>query len=120
MSVLLVFAGLFSVSAQAGVISTESAVTQQAVQYDRAQLLQAINEQGVRDQLSSLGVDPGQVEQRIQTLTGDELAQLNAQIQDMPAGQSALGVLATIFIVFIITDMLCATDIFNFVNCINR
>ena len=120
MSWLLVWTSVVSVTAQAAVATTQSAVTAQVEHYDRQQLLQAINEQGVKEQLQNMGVDADAVEQRIHTLTGEELAQLNAEAQNLPAGQSVLGLLVLIFVVFIITDMMCATDIFNFVKCINK
>lgn len=113
-------AGLISVSAQAGVVSTEAAITEQRVTYDRGQLLELLNREGVRQQLTDLGVEPVQVEERIASLTPEELAQLNTQLQDLPAGEGALGLVVLIFVVFIVTDMLCATDIFPFVNCINK
>lgn len=113
-------AGLISVSAQAGVVSTEAAIAEQRISYDRAQLLDLLNQEGVRQQLTDMGVEPTQVESRIASLTSEELAQLNAQLQDLPAGEGVLGLVVLIFIVFIVTDMLCATDIFPFVNCINK
>ncbi len=120
MSLLLLVSTVFSMTASAAVVPTQSVIHEQVEQYDRDQLMQVLNENGVKDQLTALGVDPEQVEQRIQTLTGDELAQLNDQIQNMPAGQGAVGVLLTLFIVFVVTDMLCATNVFSFVACINK
>ncbi|WP_439136152.1 PA2779 family protein [Pseudomaricurvus sp.] len=120
LSFLMVFTSLLSVSAQAGMVTTQQAVSQQFVEYDRGRLIEALNQDGVRDQLTNMGVDPAEIEQRISTLTADELAQLNTEIANMPAGQGVVGVLVLIFVVFIITDMLCATNLFSFVKCINK
>lgn len=120
LSLLLVSTSLLSVSAQAGMVTTQQAVSQEFVEYDRARLMEALNQDGVRDQLTGMGVDPAEIEQRIATLNADELAQLNTELANMPAGQGVVGVLLVIFVVFIITDMLCATDLFTFVKCINR
>ncbi|MBU3071074.1 PA2779 family protein [Aestuariicella sp. G3-2] len=120
LSLLLVSTSLLSVSAQAGMVTTQQAVSQEFVEYDRARLMEALNQEGVRDQLTGMGVDPAEIEQRIATLNADELAQLNTELANMPAGQGVVGVLLVIFVVFIITDMLCATDLFTFVKCINR
>ncbi len=120
MSLLLIFSSIFAVTAQASLVTTSTAIEQQQAQYDRESLMQAIEKDEIRDQLISLGVDPLQVEQRIEAMTPSELAQLNTEINELPAGQGVLGVLLTVFIVFMITDMLCATDVFAFVRCINR
>ena len=75
--------------------------------------------QELKTQLEDLGVDTSQLSDRIASLTAAEIQQLNAELEQQPAG-GIVGVLLTIFIVFIITDMLCATDIFSFVKCINK
>lgn len=120
LSILLFHTGLYAGVAQAAMVSTQSAMAEAKVDYDRETLMAAIHEEGVRDQLAALGVNPELVEQRVASLTPSELADLNQRVQDMPAGEGVVGVLLTLFIVFIITDMLCATNIFTFVNCINK
>lgn len=121
LSLTLIAASLFSINAQAAVISTESAINQNThtAAYDREKLLQALDQEGVRDQLLALGVAPDIVEKRIQSMTSAELAQLNAELDQLPAGEGVVGLVVLIFIVFVITDALCATDIFPFVNCVN-
>lgn len=119
-SAMLASTAMFAGVSQASMISTASAMESQQLVHDRTSLMSQLNESGVREQLSDMGVDAQQLEERIAALTPDELAELNARIHEMPAGEGAAGILLTIFIVFVITDMLCATDIFKFVNCINR
>jgi hypothetical protein len=67
-----------------------------------------------------LGVSPQDVDLRINSMTTLELAQLNASLQDAPAGAGVLGVVLTVFIVFVITDVIGATDIFPFIRPVNR
>ena len=104
---------------QADFVATDIAIADAQLAYEKDDLLSALQTEQVRDKLVALGVDPAQVEDRVAALTADELAQINANIDDLAAGGDALGVVLTVFIVFIFTDMLCATDIFPFVNCIN-
>ena len=66
-----------------------------------------------------MGVERDQVEKRINSLTAAELAQFNQQL-DRRRQALVVGVIVLFLVIFIITDMLCATNIFNFVNCINR
>ena len=54
--------------------------------------------------------------ERIAQMTDQEIAHLNQQLAELPAGGDVLGLVVLIFIVFIITDAIGATDIFPFVH----
>ncbi len=82
----------------------------------RTALLQALERDQVRSQLVQLGVDADAVKERVAQMTDQEIATLNQRLADLPAGGDALGVILVIFIVFIITDAIGATDIFPFVH----
>lgn len=84
--------------------------------HDREILLQTINRADVKQQLSSLGVSTLDLENRINQMTAEEIALLNQQLDQMPAGGDILGVVVLIFIVFVITDVIGATDIFPFIH----
>lgn len=123
LSATIVWLSLFSGVAQAGVISTAKAqqATEQTqqVQVDREQLLQLLDKEDVQAKLIDMGVDIDQAKERVKQLSNEELLALNNQIDDLPAGGSVLGLLVLIFIVFIITDVIGATDIFPFVKPVN-
>jgi hypothetical protein len=106
--------------AQAAMIGTPEVIAEHQQQVDRQQLLTMLDDQDVQKKLVSMGVDRDQVEKRINGLTAAELAQFNQQLDQAPAGAGVVGVIVLFLVIFIITDMLCATNIFNFVNCINR
>lgn len=119
MAMMIVCLGLFSGFAQAKMIPTSSVISANGQQYDQQQLLSALSSDELKQQLQQLGVDTEQLNDRIASLTTAEIQQLNEELSEQPAG-GIVGVLLTIFIVFIVTDMLCATDIFSFVKCINK
>lgn len=106
--------------AQAAMIGTPDVVAEQQQRIDQQQLLTMLDDQQVQEKLAAMGVDRDQVESRINSLTPAELAQFNQQLDEAPAGAGVVGVIVLFLVIFIITDMLCATNIFNFVNCINR
>ena len=123
MAALFMFTSMVSLHAQAtqaAMTSTHEVIAEQQLSVDRDQLKAMLDDQAVQDKLASMGVSPEQVEQRINSLTADELAYFNAQLDEAPAGAGILGVIVLFLVIFIITDMLCATNIFRFVNCINR
>lgn len=122
MGIFLAFLGLIGgqlTPAYAGMTSTTSAVQQQQRELARADLLKLLDRESVQEQLQDLGVDPNAAKQRVATMTDEEIRQLNGHLSEMPAGEGVLGLIALIFIVFVITDMLGATDVFSFVHPIN-
>lgn len=106
--------------AQAAMIGTPEIIAEHQQQVDRQQLLTMLEDQDVQKKLVAMGVERDQVEQRINSLTPSELAQFNQQLDQAPAGAGAVGIIVLFLVIFIITDLLCATNIFNFVHCINR
>ena len=110
-------------SAQAAMISNDHVINHAQHNSTRTELLQTINRADVKEQLFNMGVNAEDIESRIKLMTHEEIAQLNQQINELPAGgTSLLGVLLIIFIVFIvfvITDVIGATDIFPFIKPVN-
>ncbi|UVE16885.1 PA2779 family protein [Pseudomonas sp. LS44] len=104
--------------AQAAMLGTPQVLHEQQQQVDRQQLLGMLDDQQVQKKLESMGVERSQVEARINSLTPGELAQFNQQLQEEPVGAGVVGIIVLFLVIFIITDMLCATDIFSFIKCI--
>ncbi|MNZ38277.1 hypothetical protein D3C78_557500 [compost metagenome] len=102
--------------AQASMVGTAEVLQAQAQHYDRQQLLQMLDDEGVQNKLKELGVERSVVEKRISSLTNEELAQFNQQLDQAPAG-GIIGVILLILLIFVITDLLCITHIFTFVRC---
>ena len=106
-------------SAQAAMISNDMVINHAQHNSERTELLQTINRADVKEQLLNLGVKTEDIESRIKLMTHEEIAQLNQQIDELPAGGDVLGVILIIFIVFVITDVIGATDIFPFIKPVN-
>ncbi|WP_017937386.1 PA2779 family protein [Zestomonas thermotolerans] len=104
--------------AQAAMIDTPQVLQEHRQEVDRQQLRAMLDDREVQRKLESLGVDRAQVEARIDSLTPAELAHFNQQLQEEPVGGSVVGIIVLFLVIFIITDMLCATDIFTFVKCV--
>lgn len=74
----------------------------------------------VRAQIQALGVDAEAARARVDALTDEEAARLARQIDQLPAGGDAsiLGILFTIFIILLITDILGLTKVFPFTRSV--
>jgi hypothetical protein len=101
---------------QAAVIGTDLLLQQQQVQFDREQLVQLLERDEVQQQLVTMGVDVADASERVAQMTDSEVQQLNAQLGELPAGGDALGIIVLLFLVFVITDVIGATDIFPFIH----
>lgn len=117
LAVMLAWSGaLTSLHASAGVVTTGEMLHAQQVEQDRAAMKRALDRSDVRERLMELGVSPAEVDNRIDALTADELAQLQQEMDDMPAGAGAVGLLAVVVLIFFVTDVLGITDVFPFIN----
>jgi Family of unknown function (DUF6627) len=110
------FLGVQVVPAQAGMIGTDRVLAAQQGKLDREKLASFLEREDLQSQLSALGVDVQSAKKRVAGLTDAEVARINQQIDRLPAGGNILGILVLIFVIFIITDALGATDIFPFVH----
>ena len=116
---LLLSFSLFFVAigqAQAAIVSNSQVINQTQQSNDKNALLQTIMRSDVQAQLLGMGVSAADLESRINQMTQDEVAQLSQQIDQLPAGGSAAGIVVLVFIVFVITDVIGATDIFPFIH----
>ncbi len=104
-------------TAMAGMVGNTAILAQSA---ERQSLIQQLQQAEVREQLLSMGVQPEAVELRIQQLSDAEIAQLNRQIAEAPAGSGVVELVVLVFLVFVITDVIGATDIFPFIHPVNQ
>ncbi|MBI3571378.1 MAG: PA2779 family protein [Gammaproteobacteria bacterium] len=118
----LVVLGMLALSlhlpaANAGMVGTEAVVNATQAQQNRERLVRTLNRDDVQTQLIARGVDPSQVQARIDSLTDQEVQALAAKMDQLPTGgDSGLGLLVFIFVVLLITDILGFTNIFPFVK----
>ena len=113
---MFAFMGMTTLPVQAAMMSTEQMVQNQQAQIDREQLAEILDRAEVQEQLVALGVSPDDVKERVAVMTDAEVAELNQHLADLPAGGSVVGLIVLIFIVFVVTDVLGATDIFPFIK----
>jgi len=108
---------LYLPAAHAGMVGTEAVVNAAQTQQYRERLLTALNRDDVQAQLLARGVDPAQVQARVDSLTDEEMQTLATNMDQLPAGgDGVVGALVLIFIILLITDLMGLTNIFPFVR----
>lgn len=117
-SAQLLVATQFATMAQAEMISTDAAIKSEFASVNRAMLLDELQREEVRAVLIAQGVDPAEAQTRLLALSDAEISQTLAQMDDESAGAGIVGTLGMIFIILLVTDLLCFTRLFNFTRCI--
>ncbi|MEO6408092.1 MAG: PA2779 family protein [Burkholderiaceae bacterium] len=112
----------FVQAAQATLVTTEQVAASQGVISPTAQrehVNSVLARADVAAGLQERGVSVEQARARVAALTDDEVAQVSSTLDTAPAGASdALGIILTIFVVLLITDILGFTKIFPFTRSI--
>lgn len=110
-----------STVAQAEMLTTQTAIEKYSAYADRDFLLAEVRSQEVRDGIIALGIDPAEAEARLEALSDREIASIIARVESEPAGAGAgggiIGAFVTVFIILLVTDLLCFTKVFSFTRC---
>jgi len=118
LSAQLVLATQTVTLAEAQMVGTDAAINKYTAMANRSVLMDELQRSDVRDQIIELGVDPAEAEQRLAALSDEEISTILTQMENDSAGARIVGTLFTVFIILLVTDLLCFTRIFNFTRCI--
>lgn len=82
----------------------------------RAELIVSLDRTEIQRLLETMGVDKDAAALRIQAMHEDELARLQQDFKQLPAGAGGIETVAIVFLILVATDYAGVTDIFPFVN----
>jgi hypothetical protein len=101
-------------SANAAVISTETAIEMTERQGRIDHINEVLAEDSVRSLLIGYGVDPADASARVNALSDAELQSLEHQLGELPAGGTGIvEVVGIVAIVLIVLELLNVTNFFN-------
>jgi hypothetical protein len=107
--------------AHAAMVSTEEVIREDAATENRERVMTFLAREDVRREMEALGIDPQEATARTKALSDEEITRVANKLDEMAVGQSAvaaiIGAAVFIFIVLLITDILCFTNVFPFVRC---
>lgn len=113
----MAFAGV-PLTAQAAMVSTEQAMVTAAGDAHRDRVSAFFNRADVQTALQGQGIDAGAAIERVQAMSDVEVAQLADRVDQAPAGAGVIGILFTVFLVLLVTDILGLTSVFPFTRSI--
>ena len=104
----------------AAMVPTDATIYDNKAEEARDHLKSLISRNDIRKSLLSKGIDPDEAKMRVESLSDSEAIAVADQIEQLPAGGGAIGVIIgaalIIFLVLLATDILGYTDVFPFVN----
>lgn len=113
----------FTHTAWAGFIPTDDVLSRKQVEHSRKSLLNLLERDDVRKELQAYGLSPAEAVQRVQALSDSEVKQVTGQLDNLPTGEGAVGIVVGavvfVFIVLLLTDIFGLTDVFPFVKSKN-
>jgi hypothetical protein len=115
---LVVAVCLFSATtmqpANAGVISTETAIELKNRQLQIDRINNVLAQESVRNMLVGMGVDPVYASARVEALTNEELQTLEQNMVHLPSGGvGVIEVVGIVAIVLIVLELLHVTNFFS-------
>ena len=121
-SVLIVSTTLMGLplTAHASLVSTEditAAVPGSAIS-NRDKVNHFLSREDVRASLQGKGVSSTDAIERVQAMTDAEVAQLASRVDQAPAVGEVLGLIFTVFIVLLVTDIMGLTKVFPFTRSV--
>jgi hypothetical protein len=110
------------VSGFASIVPTDRIIAKEMMlSPDRVSVNEFLAREDVRSKLQEYGVSSEEASTRVAALSDAEIAQITAKLDQLPAGQDAVGTVVgaalVIFLVLLITDILCLTRVFPFTRC---
>jgi len=96
----------------ADMVSTPELVQQSELQLQRAEVREFIARADVRAAMLAQGVNAADVDMRIDNLTASELLQIQSRMAELPAGGNVVGIVLGVILIFVLLDVLGATDVF--------
>ena len=118
--VTLISMSAYWAPARAAMLETAQVLEENAQDLNRDRLRGFLEREEVKAQFQAWGVDSETAKARVESLTDEEVSDIVARIDTLPAGGSAFGALIgvafLVFLILLVTDLLGLTDVFPFVK----
>ncbi|MEI8170145.1 MAG: PA2779 family protein [Rhodoferax sp.] len=108
----------FPMAAQASLVSTDEVISASAALTNRGTVSAFLARDDVRQAMQAQGVSPVAASERVAAMTDNEVAQLAGRVDQAPAGGEVLGLIFTVFIVLLVTDIMGLTKVFPFTRSV--
>ena len=105
---------LYIPAVQASMVTTDQVMGVAETTAARTLLETTIMRVDVQQALLAQGVNPQDIQARVAALSDSEAAQMASQLDELPAGGDGLGLIVMVFLILVVMDIVCLTNIFPF------
>jgi hypothetical protein len=110
--------GLPLQSSYAGLVGTDKVAVSAQSQSGRERIRSFLDREDVRNELQAQGIDVNTAKARVDALTDEEVRKVAGKLDKMPAGGDIIGILFTVFVILLVTDILGFTKVFPFTRSV--
>ncbi|HDP88445.1 MAG TPA: hypothetical protein ENN42_00555 [Thioalkalivibrio sp.] len=100
--IVFLLGGLVGQTAVAGMVGTDTVLSERAEADERARLHALLDREDVQEKLVEYGVSPEEAAERVAALTDQEALELAQNIDELPAGGSTTALLLVIIILLLL------------------
>ncbi|MDO9217500.1 MAG: PA2779 family protein [Lacisediminimonas sp.] len=104
-------------TAQASIVSTDESMSVASADANRDKVTAFLAREDIRSALQAQGVSGDAATERVKAMSDSEVSQLASRVDQAPAG-GILGLIFTVFIVLLITDIFGLTKVFPFTRSV--
>ena len=105
-------------TAQASMVSTDEISPASSSVINRDKVNTYLARGDVQKAMQAQGVSPLAAAARVNAMSDVEVAQLAGRVEQAPAGGEVLGIIFTVFIVLLVTDIMGLTKVFPFTRSV--
>lgn len=99
---------------EAAIVTTDQLAMPAAGEAARERIRTFLGRDEVRAELRAQGVSDADARARVDLMTDEEAQRIAGRLDSLPAGGDVLGLLFTVFIILLVTDILGLTKVFPF------
>jgi hypothetical protein len=122
--VMFLISAPITMVANAALVTTDSVIGSLSAQQDREKVLNFFSREDVSSQFRTLGLSPDEARSRVQSMSDEEVRQIAGKLDQMPAGEGALGFIAFLIIltllILAVTDLAGVTDVYPFIDPVKK
>jgi hypothetical protein len=104
-------------TAQASIVSTDESMSVASADANRDKVTAFLAREDIRSALQAQGVSGDAATDRVKAMSDAEVSQLASRVDQAPAG-GILGLIFTVFVVLLITDIFGLTKVFPFTRSV--
>ncbi len=116
--IVCITAAGFPLTAQARIITTDELNSVGVAASNRAKVGSFLSRDDVGQAMQAQGVSPQAAKARVAAMSDAEVAQLAGRVDQAPVGGDVLGILFTVFLVLLVTDIMGLTKVFPFTRSV--